>query len=130
MPVSATESTEPAAEEAERTIPRLLSPDRVVLGRRDAARPDGGLVGEGVVCEVAVEVEFHAGFAQFVLQLIDGRDREELVRRESMALQRCTDLGCVDVLQRRAAVPDYGGVDFRSHAHGQQRQRTPHAKPG
>jgi hypothetical protein len=42
----------------------MLRPDEVVLSGGDAARPDGGLVGEGMVCQIAMEVEGHAGFAQ------------------------------------------------------------------
>jgi hypothetical protein len=56
-------SSEPPGEEAESAIPRLLRPDWVVLGLRDASRPDAGLVGKGMACEVAMEVEGHAGFA-------------------------------------------------------------------
>src|ERR1700686_568152 len=84
-------SSEPATEEAESAVPRLLRPDRVVLGGGNAARSDGGLVGEGMVREVAVEVEGHAGFAQFLLQQIDGGDGEELVLRGPMRLQRHPD---------------------------------------
>src|SRR6202030_32298 len=93
-------STEPATEEAERAIPRLLRPDRVVLRGGDAARPHGGLVGESMVGQVAVEVESHPGFAQFALERIDGGDRKKLVLRGPMRLQRRPDLGGVDVLQR------------------------------
>jgi hypothetical protein len=53
--------SEPPAEEAEGAIPGLLRPDGVVLSLRNAPRPDGGLVGKGMACEVAVEVEGHAG---------------------------------------------------------------------
>src|SRR5580692_5399143 len=103
---------EPPAEEAESAIPGLLRPDGIVLGAGDAARPDGGLVGEGMACEVAVEVERHAGFAQLVLQRIDGGDGEELVLRGPMRQQRRLDLGRIDVFERRAAVPDHAGVDL------------------
>ena len=75
----------------------MLRPDEVVLSGGDAARPDGGLVGEGMVCQIAMEVEGHAGFAQFVLRRIDGDDREEVVLRGPMRLQRRLDLGRVDV---------------------------------
>src|ERR1700724_444334 len=106
------------AEEAEGTIPGSLRPDRVVLGGGDTTRPDGGLVGEGMVCEIAVELEIHTGLAQLVLQLIDGDDREELVLSGPVRQRRRLDPGRVDVFERRTAVPDDAGIDLRGCAQG------------
>src|SRR6266850_1864274 len=112
-----TASSEPAAEEAESAVPCLLRPDGVILSGGDAARPDSGLIGEGMAREIAEKIEGHAGFAESFLQQIDGCDGEELVLRGPMRLQRHVDLGRVNVFQRRAAVPDHGGIDLGSGAH-------------
>src|SRR3984957_1188122 len=121
-------STEPASKESEGPVPGLLRPDGVVLGGRNTVRPHRGLVGEGMMCQVAMEIEGHAGRAQLVLQRVDGGDRKKLILRGPMRLQRRLDLGRVDVFKRRAAVPDNGRVYLRGHAYAEQRQGAPHAK--
>jgi hypothetical protein len=123
-------SAEPASKKPEGPVPCLLRPDGVVLGGGNAVRPHGGLVGEGMMCQVASEIEGHPGSAQFVLQRVDGGYRKKLVLRRPVRQQRRLDLGRVDVLERRAAVPDDARIDLRGHAHAEQRQGTPHAKAG
>src|ERR1700690_2372032 len=98
-------SAEPASEESEGAVPCLLRPHGIVLGGGNATRSHGGLVGEGVVCQVAMEIESDAGSTQLVLQRIDGGDRKELILGGPMPLQRRLDLGRIEVLERRAAVP-------------------------
>src|SRR3984957_4508895 len=114
-------STEPASKESEGPVPGLLRPDGVVLGGGNTARPHRGLVGEGMMCQVAMEIEGHAGRAQLVLQRVNGGDRKKLVLRGPMRLQRRLDLGRVDVFKRRAAGPDNGGGYFPGPANAQER---------
>src|SRR5580704_15195777 len=127
-PSGTSASTEPASKESKGPVPGLLRPDRVVLGSRNTARPHRSLVGEGMMGQVAMEIEGHAGRAQLVLQRVDGGDRKKLVLRGPMRLQRCLDFGGIDIFQRRAAVPDYCRVYLRGHAYAEQRQGAPHAK--
>src|SRR5271165_739685 len=121
-------SVQRAAQKAERPVPGLLRPNRVVLGCCNAARSNRGLIRERMVRKVAMKFEFDVGAEQLVLELIDRGDREELVLNRPMAQQRRLDLACVDVVERWAAVPDDACVDFGGSAERQQRQRTSHAK--
>jgi len=45
-----------------------------------------------------------------------------------MGQQGRLDLGGVDILERRTAVPNYAGVDLRRCDHRQQREGSAHAK--
>src|SRR5580692_11266284 len=125
-PSGTSASTEPASKESKGPVPGLLRPDRVVLGSRNTARPHRSLVGEGMMGQVAMEIEGHAGRAQLVLQRVDGGDRKKLILRGPMPLQRRFDFGRVDVFKRRAAVPNNGRVYLRGHACAEQRQCAPH----
>mmetsp|Transcript_21584 Transcript_21584/g.51159 ORF Transcript_21584/g.51159 Transcript_21584/m.51159 type:complete len:251 (-) Transcript_21584:430-1182(-) len=118
------------AEEAHRAVPGQLGPGGVVLGLRDAARALGGLVGEGMVGQVAMPLVAHAGLGQLGLQAVDAADREELVLRGPVGLQRDADLAGVHELQRRHAVPDHGRVGLGHQHRRQQRQRAAHAVAG
>ena len=75
-----------AAKERQRPVPRLLRPDRVVLSLGNPSRPDGGVVGEGMMSQVAVKIKRHSRLTQFLLQLYDSADREKLVLRGPMRL--------------------------------------------
>src|SRR5438874_8422105 len=62
-------------EEVHRPLPRELGRLRVVLEHVELLLV-GGLVGEGVLCVIAVELEADLRFAQLLLESIDAADRE------------------------------------------------------
>ena len=88
------------------------------------------LVREGVLGVVAVEFELHTGLAQLRLQLVHAVDGKEPVACAPVAEQRRLDLGGVDILERRIAVPHDGGVVLGDVHRREQRERTAHAESG
>src|SRR5262245_33983535 len=80
-------SLEIRGEEIHRPAPRELGRRGVVLQDRQLLRVRG-LVGEGVLRLVAVELEFHSGPAQLFLQLVDLGDRERHVLGGPVGEQR------------------------------------------
>ena len=117
-------------EKAQAAVPGLLGPDRVVLGRGQPRRAQGGFIGKGVVRLIAMELVADASRLQLALERVHRFQLEERILRSPMPHQRHADLAGVHVLQRRASVPDHRRVGFGRLTHGQQRQGAAHAKAG
>ena len=77
-----------------------------------------------------MKLHLYPSGAQLFFQLVHHFDLERLVLQSPMAHDRHLDFAGVQVVERRAAVPDHTSVDLGRLRQGQQRQGPAHAKPG
>src|SRR5262249_23476069 len=125
-PTAASEPALHAREEVERSLPGGCGRAGVVANRN--LHIDGVLVAKRVLRVVTMNLKAHTGGGELPSQGFDTCDREEGVLGREVTEQRRLDLGRVQVLERRVAVPVRHGIGLGDIGRREQRQRAAHAE--